>query len=197
MHDAMYTVAGDDMSGNMTETIGDDSTDTTMESAPSEGERPWTSLPASVKRVWLLRSAIRDCSGALGCGIVALISHLAGWWTFWHGPVLIVVAVMLTADLATQPLRIRYAYAFNRYSIGSHDVMLHKGWLLRTTTTIPYNRIQHVTTKQGPLLRSFSLTAVELHTAVDEHEIAALDDDCATSIVNQISMRVLTSKDDV
>ncbi|PLS30533.1 Bacterial PH domain-containing protein [Bifidobacterium margollesii] len=160
-------------------------------------ERQWSSLPAAVKRVWLLRSLGMDLGGMALCAIAAVVCRIVGWWSFWHGLVLGVIVALLLAELITQPLQTRYSYAFNRYSIGEHDVMLKKGWLLRTTTTIPYNRVQHVETKQGPLLRRFGLTAVEIHTAVDEHEITALDDAQATSIVEQISARVLASKDDV
>lgn len=131
------------------------------------------------------------------CGMTAVVCHIVGWWSWCHALVLTVIAVLAVLELATQPLRARYAYRFSRYSIGEHDVMLHRGWLLRTTTTIPYNRVQHVETRQGPLLRRFGLTAVEIHTAVSEHEIPALEDVQAAAIVEQISVRVLASKDDV
>ncbi|MBW3087310.1 PH domain-containing protein [Bifidobacterium sp. 82T24] len=160
-------------------------------------KRRWHSLPASVKRVWLLRALSRDGAGMAVCVSAALICRVLAWWSIWHCLVLGSVAALLLLDLVTQPLRTTYSYAFNRYSIGEHDVMLHRGWLLRDTTTIPYNRVQHVETKQGPLLRRFGLTAVEIHTAVGEHEIPALTDADAATIVDQISARVLASKDDV
>ncbi|WP_158275786.1 PH domain-containing protein [Bifidobacterium catulorum] len=171
-----------------------------MRGTPDDGrgaERRWSSLPAAVKRVWLLRAVARDGGGIALCATAAVICRFAGWWTFWHCLVLAIAAAALLLDLLTRPLRTTYSYAFNRYSIGKHDVMLHKGWLLRDTTTIPYNRVQHVETKQGPLLRRFGLTAVEIHTAVGEHEIAALENADAAGIVEQISARVLASKDDV
>ncbi|MBT1165741.1 PH domain-containing protein [Bifidobacterium simiarum] len=160
-------------------------------------ERRWHSLPESVKRVWLLRAIGRDLAGVAACAVVLVVCRIVGWWTPWHLPVAAVAVALILTDLASQPLRTRYAYRFNRYSLGDHDVMLHRGWLLRTTTTIPYNRVQHVETMQGPLLRRFGLTAVEIHTAVDDHEIAALENETAEAIVEQISSRVLTSKDDV
>ncbi|WP_163199289.1 MULTISPECIES: PH domain-containing protein [Bifidobacterium] len=161
------------------------------------GARRWHSLPAAVKRVWLLRALSRDGAGLACCAAVAAACRIIGWWSVWHCLVLGAAAALLLLDLVTQPLRTTYSYAFSRYSIGEHDVMLHRGWLLRDTTTIPYNRVQHVETKQGSLLRRFGLTAVEIHTAVGEHEIPALANADATAIVEQISARVLASKDDV
>ncbi|RSX50666.1 PH domain-containing protein [Bifidobacterium callimiconis] len=159
--------------------------------------RPWRSLPESVRRVWLLRSLIMDLCVIAACGMTAVVCHIVGWWSWCHTLVLTSIVVLAMLELATQPLQTRYAYRFSRYSIGEHDVMLHRGWLLRTTTTIPYNRVQHVETKQGPLLRRFGLTAVEIHTAVGEHEIPALENAQAAAIVEQISARVLASRDDV
>ncbi|WP_165777317.1 PH domain-containing protein [Bifidobacterium primatium] len=167
------------------------------EDATMDGARRWHSLPAAVKRVWLLRALSRDGVGLAGCAAAAIICRVVGWWSVWHCLVLAAAAALLLLDLVTQPLRTTYSYAFSRYSIGEHDVMLHRGWLLRDTTTIPYNRVQHVETRQGPLLRRFGLTAVEVHTAVGEHEIPALENADATAIVGQISARVLASKDDV
>ena len=107
------------------------------------------------------------------------------------------VAAYSVLDLAFQPLQTTYAYAFNRFSIGEKDLRLRKGWLFRSTTTVPFNRVQHVDTKQNPVLRHFRLTSVVVHTAVDTHEIEALNDAEAERVVELITERVAYAKEDL
>ena len=107
------------------------------------------------------------------------------------------IAVFVLLELATQPLQSRYSYEFSRFSIGERDLRIRKGWMFRSSVTVPFNRVQHVDTKQRPLLRRFGLMAVEVHTAVGSHEIEALDADEAERVVEAITARVLTAKEDL
>nr|WP_274953952.1 PH domain-containing protein [Bifidobacterium crudilactis] len=96
-----------------------------------------------------------------------------------------------------RPLVSRYEYAVNRFILGQHEVSIRKGWFLRKLTVIPYNRVQHVETKQGPLLQAFSLMSVEIHTAVGAHTIDALEVEDAMGVVSQITAKVRTEKEDL
>ena len=160
-------------------------------------QRRWRSLPERIKRVWLLRSVFTDTAVILICAVLAIIFIAADWWGFWQTLVLGLVAAWAVAELATQPLQTRYAYAFTRFSIGQRDLKLHTGWLFRKSVTVPFNRVQHVDTKQGPLLRAFGMTSISVHTAVGEHEIEAIEDAEAAQLVDLITARVLAVKEDL
>ncbi|WP_289093949.1 PH domain-containing protein [uncultured Bifidobacterium sp.] len=160
-------------------------------------QREWRSLPERIKRVWLLRSVLTDTAVVLVCVVLASIFIASDWWGFWQALVLGLIAAWAVLELATQPLQTRYAYRFTRFSIGERDLKLHTGWLFRKSVTVPFNRVQHVDTKQGPLLRSFAMTSVSVHTAVGEHEIEAVDDAEAMRIVELITSRVLAVKEDL
>ena len=160
-------------------------------------QREWRSLPERIKRVWLLRSVSTDTAVVLVCAVLASIFIASDWWGFWQALVLGLIAAWAVLELATQPLQTRYAYRFTRFSIGERDLKLHTGWLFRKSVTVPFNRVQHVDTKQGPLLRSFAMTSVSVHTAVGEHEIEAVDDAEAMRIVELITSRVLVVKEDL
>ena len=52
-----------------------------------------------------------------------------------------------------------------RYEIRTHDLLLARGALYQVTTLIPFDRIQFVETRQGPLDRLFRLTRLVVYTA--------------------------------
>ena len=45
------------------------------------------------------------------------------------------------------------------------DLLLRRGVLVRSTTVVPYGRMQFVDVTAGPLERAFGLATVQLHTA--------------------------------
>ena len=165
---------------------------TSQEPAPQ-----WRSLPLRVKRMWMISQTIQTGVVLAGCAVAAAVCLSNGWWDFWQPLIIGVIAALAVIWLATQPAQTAYQYAFNRFRIGERELTLSKGWLVRSTTTVPFNRVQHVDTEQGPLLRRFDLTAVTVHTAVGEHTIDALDSDEAQRVVELITARVLAAKEDL
>ena len=159
--------------------------------------REWRRLPERVTRVWMLRTVFGNIGVVLVCAVLAIIFIASDWWGFWQALVLGVIAAFSIIDLIAQPLQGRYTYRFTRFSIGERDLKLHTGWLFRKSVTVPFNRVQHVDTKQGPLLRAFGMTSVSVHTAVGEHEIEAIDDAEAARVVELITSRVLAVKEDL
>lgn len=84
-----------------------------------------------------------------------------------------------------------------RYSVDEEEIDLVHGVLVRTHTLIPINRVQHVDTRQGPLLRWYNLSSVTISTAATTHEIPALDADIADRVRSQISTHARLAEDDV
>jgi membrane protein YdbS with pleckstrin-like domain len=162
-----------------------------------DNEERWNRLPRRVIRVWFLSSAISDIVVLLICAVAAGILMHLGWWGFWQRVIVCVAAILSILDLVVRPFLSRYEYAVNRFILGEHEVSIRKGWFFRNLTVVPYSRVQHVETKQGPLLRAFSLMSVEVHTAVGSHTIDALDVDDALSVVSQITAKVRIEKADL
>lgn len=46
-----------------------------------------------------------------------------------------------------------------------HDLLLQRGIMVRSTTVVPYGRLQYVEVTAGPLLRVAGLATVTIHTA--------------------------------
>lgn len=84
-----------------------------------------------------------------------------------------------------------------RYSINQKEIDLKHGILFKTRTLIPLSRVQHVDTRQGPLLRTYKLSSVTISTAATTHEIPGLDTILADRVRRQISTYARLAEDDV
>lgn len=156
----------------------------------------WHPYPERIQRMWLLSEALQCIFWSAVCAIAAAICWFNHWWS-WQPIVIGVFAAINLLDFASQPLQTKYRYSFVRFLIGEQFLRIRKGWLFRSTTTIPYNRVQHVDIKQGPLLHKFNLTTIVIHTAADSHEIESLDSTEAERITAMITERVAAAKEDL
>jgi len=51
------------------------------------------------------------------------------------------------------------------YALRSKDIVYKTGWLWKSTTTTPFNRVQHISIEQGPVERKWNLSRLRLFTA--------------------------------
>ncbi|TLS34949.1 PH domain-containing protein [Pseudalkalibacillus caeni] len=84
-----------------------------------------------------------------------------------------------------------------RYHVSEHEIELMHGVFIIRRTLIPMVRVQHVDTKQGPLLRSYKLSTVTVSTAATVHEIPALSNEVADGLRDHISQLARVATDDV
>ncbi|MEO9886814.1 MAG: PH domain-containing protein [Balneola sp.] len=84
-----------------------------------------------------------------------------------------------------------------RYEVNEDAIDLLRGFVFKTRTVVPINRVQHVDTNQGPIYRKYKLSSVKISTAATTHEIPALDDETATEVRNKITQLVRQVKEDV
>lgn len=57
------------------------------------------------------------------------------------------------------------SFATKAYAIREKDVIYRSGWIIQSTHTCPFNRIQHSTVTIGPLEKKFGLASLVLYTA--------------------------------
>lgn len=62
-------------------------------------------------------------------------------------------------------IEIEKGFPIRKFGVRQHDMIYQSGFFHYTETVVPYNRIQHVEIKQGPLSRLFSLYSLSLYTA--------------------------------
>jgi membrane protein YdbS with pleckstrin-like domain len=84
-----------------------------------------------------------------------------------------------------------------RYEVTEDDIELYRGIWFNERTIIPMVRIQHVDTKQGPILKKYGLSTVTFATAAGSHEIPALDQETADVLRDRIAEWARVSYEDV
>ena len=60
------------------------------------------------------------------------------------------------------------------YDMGDEQLRVLRGFLWRTDTIVPFNRIQHIDVAQGPLQRAYGLSTLIVHTAGTHNSIVTL-----------------------
>ncbi|GLR17651.1 PH domain-containing protein [Portibacter lacus] len=75
---------------------------------------------------------------------------------------------MLVGLLALFVLQFLFAYksfSYKAYGFREADITYKSGWLWRSITTVPFNRVQHCEVSQGVLDRYFGLAKLKIFTA--------------------------------
>ncbi len=87
-------------------------------------------------------------------------------WTIWG-----VIMMMALFFILALPGR---RYRRWGYDMGDEQLRVLRGFLWRTDTIVPFNRIQHIDVAQGPLQRLFDLSTLIVHTAGTHNSIVTL-----------------------
>ncbi|MEX0639151.1 MAG: PH domain-containing protein [Balneolaceae bacterium] len=156
---------------------------------------PQQRVPPRAIRAW-------QWSAALGNSTLFLIPLV---WALVYGmddPVHIRVILALSVVLFGFWLSGIFLFPFLkwkrwRYNIDRHEIDLQRGVLIHQRTLIPLSRVQHVDTRQGPLLRWYTLASVTISTAATTHEIPALDEVVAEKVRDTISTYARLAEEDV
>tara|TARA_R110002124_G_scaffold222942_1_gene388318 strand:- start:3837 stop:4322 length:486 start_codon:yes stop_codon:yes gene_type:complete len=158
-------------------------------------EIPETRINEKAIKAWRLTSLIFGVPFFIPVGGYVAISVSANKFD----PLVLILAVIsslviyLFVGLAIPKLR----WQRWRYEVSEDAIDLLRGFLFKTRTVVPINRVQHVDTNQGPIYRKYGLSSVKISTAATTHEIPALDDETAADVRNKISQLVRQVKEDV
>lgn len=110
---------------------------------------------------------------------------------------LLIIAVVLLITLLLTIVIPHFRWKRWRYDISEHEIDLQHGLMIVQRTLVPVNRVQHVDTRQGPILRNYGLSNVAISTAATTHQIPALTEEHANAVRDQISRFALKAKEDV
>ena len=128
-----------------------------------------TPLHPPQKSLIRIRMIIRSLV-LLALGLVAEIALSVQLGTS-PGLVLVPVALLALLQVVVLPGRIYRRWG---YDMGDEQLRVLRGFLWRTDTIVPFNRIQHIEVAQGPLQRLFGLSTLIVHTAGTHNSIVAL-----------------------
>ncbi|GAA0467991.1 PH domain-containing protein [Alkalibacillus silvisoli] len=114
---------------------------------------------------------------------------------YWYSIVALVVLVVLTYLFVVLVPKIRWRRW--RYELFEQEIYIQHGILVVSRTLVPMIRVQHVDTKQGPILKRYKLSNLTISTAATVHEIPALPEQEAAELRDQISELAKVDEDDV
>ncbi|CCQ96861.1 conserved hypothetical protein [[Clostridium] ultunense Esp] len=145
---------------------------------------PQERLEEEAVEVWRIRGLL---SSIIILAIALLLAYFAGRSVHFSLAILLVAAALLCSFFLiflSPPLR----YRRFRYQVYAEEIDILRGvWFIKRTL-IPMAKVQHVDTKQGPILRRFGLANVTIHTAASQHEIPALSVEKAGALRDQIAL---------
>lgn len=124
-----------------------------------------------------------------------LLSPEAGFFSTWTLIAITLTLVVITGLAIFFIPEIRWRRW--SYEVDEHEIDLQSGIFIITRTLVPIKRVQHVDTRQGPILRSYNLADVTISTAATTHRIPALNEEVADQVRDQISKFARLAEEDV
>lgn len=106
--------------------------------------------------VWLVNGVWSIVVAVVGCVMAAVFLP---WWAPIAVGVLAVVGIVWWVIVAHRQVKNL------GYAIRENDLLIQRGIMFRSTTVVPFGRMQFVDVSSGPVSRLFGLATVELHTA--------------------------------
>lgn len=120
-------------------------------------------------------------------GVLYAVSVYFSWWTWTHWIVYGVTALTLVSAIWSIGLRPVYFHKHFRYGVNDEFLQIKSGAFHERYELIPMAKIQAVSTNQGPILRRFGLSSLEIETMASSHGIPALPKEVAIEVRNQIA----------
>ncbi|MDZ7690213.1 MAG: PH domain-containing protein [Balneolaceae bacterium] len=157
--------------------------------------KPQHRLPEKAIKAWRTTGLIWSIILWFITGFMAFLAFSDAEFPWWIVALTGIFALGVTIFSTTIFPSIRWKRW--RYQVDEQEIDLRRGIFIVKRTLIPVKRVQHVDTRQGPILRNYDLSSVAITTAATTHEIPALDDETADQVRNQISNYVRLAKEDV
>lgn len=131
---------------------------------PQLEEVQYTPLHPQYKKVVLYQSLILALVMVGIASIPFLYSFDGMWGTFWAtNKVGLLIAIVVLSFLVV--LFSMLSVQCKGYAVRQHDLIYKSGLINKSTTIIPYNRVQHLELYEGAISRLFGLCQLELFTA--------------------------------
>lgn len=152
---------------------------------------PSKTLDRRMVKVWRAQEAIR-----LLCALVVLVP--LGIGCLGMAPAVSACCLALAAvQLACLAVLPEVRYRRWRYEVSPTDLLVRSGLIVVKTSVVPMVRVQHVETKQGPVLKHYGLASVTVTTAGSSFAIPGLAADEAERLRDQVAVLARIAQEDV
>lgn len=121
--------------------------------------------PLDPRQVWVW--TVGWGLAGLGLAAVVLVGDLAlsAAGSDVRGPTGLTAAAVAVMTIAAAAVLPRIAHRRWRYRLGPTELELRRGIVVRTETSIPYRRVQHIDITRSPVERSLGLSELVVRTA--------------------------------
>lgn len=145
-------------------------------------------------KVWRISGMIHSIFSLLvTCAIIGLTIFFD--WPIWIIPIALLLFVIEAYLVIIFFPTLRWKRW--RYEVRENELEIQHGVFIIKRTLIPMIRVQHVDTRQGPILRKYQLATVAVSTAATVHEIPALEVNEAEELRFFISKLARVADEDV
>ncbi|PLS15892.1 hypothetical protein CVD28_20565 [Bacillus sp. M6-12] len=145
-------------------------------------------------KVWRITGLLSSLFGWIITIAVAVLTYIFDW-PDWILAGIVIISVIDTYLFIFLIPSVRWKRW--RYEVRESEIEIQSGFFVIKRTLVPMTRVQHVDTKQGPILRRYGLATVEISTAATSHQIPALDTTEADSMRFFISRLARVEEEDV
>lgn len=125
---------------------------------PSSEELNYEPLEERYKKVMYFQYSLSWLIPAIVSLVFSFIILENRWW-------LLAASAFFVIACGIQLLFINRILSFRGYALREKDISQKKGIIMHRYTTIPLNRIQHISVNQGLVARKLDLASLEIYTA--------------------------------
>ncbi|WP_058306537.1 PH domain-containing protein [Gracilibacillus massiliensis] len=158
-------------------------------------EQPNERIATDAVKAWQLTAHLIAIIPLLLTIAAFVVNYYFEPFPYWIGIILAAITIVEWGITAFLIPKLRWRRW--RYQIYDQEVYIQHGILIVTRTVVPMIRVQHVDTQQGPILKKYGLSTLEISTAATTHEIPALLEEEAADLRDQISELARVEQDDV
>jgi len=126
-------------------------------SLPSVTNVDFQGLERDYFKVGLIGVLIFSSVLIIGSSLIRLSGVLDPYSDYIYIPVLILIGLYLFFLIK--------GFKHKAYALRQHDILYKRGYIWRSQTVIPFNRVQHCEVDQGPLERLFDISSLKVFTA--------------------------------
>src|SRR5690625_1960462 len=155
---------------------------------------PKNAIAKDAIKVWKITGALFTGFLLLATAVLATVSYFNGF-TYWFTMIAIIITLLSALLFIIILPKLRWRRW--RYEVFEQEIYIQYGILIVSRTIVPMIRVQHVDTKQGPILKRFHLASVTISTAATTHEIPALLEKDASELRDRLSVLARVAEDDV
>lgn len=157
-------------------------------------QAPKERIAADAIKAWKLYAILM---ALIPVAVTIALFVLANVFTFSYWYAFGLLAVTIIESIVTILIIPKIRWNRWRYQIYDQEIYIQNGILIVTRTLVPMIRVQHVDTKQGPILKRYGLASLTISTAATTHEIPALLEEEAYALRDQIAELARVEQDDV